>query len=71
MCCWREQIEPSTIFMPSLTVKPESVSAQLGYRGVDKNSQNVEIKHRGKSMRLSNEERRLLKRRQAIEPIIG
>lgn len=31
----------------------------------------IEIKHRGKDKRLTDEERRLLKRRQAIEPIIG
>jgi IS5 family transposase len=43
----------------------------LGYRGVDKDNPDIEIKHRGKDKRLSDEERRLLKRRQAIEPIIG
>jgi hypothetical protein len=31
----------------------------------------VRTKHRGKSKRLTEQERRLLKRRQAIEPIIG
>ncbi len=43
----------------------------MGYRGVDKDNPDIEIKHRGKDKRLTDEERRLLKRRQAIEPIIG
>jgi len=38
---------------------------------VDKDNPQIEIKHRGKDKRLTDEERRLLKRRQAIEPIIG
>jgi IS5 family transposase len=38
---------------------------------VDKDNPAIEIKHRGKDKRLTDEERRLLKRRQAIEPIIG
>ncbi len=66
-----EQIEQSTILMQGLGVKPEVVYADLGYRGVDKDNPDIEIKHRGKDKRLTDEERRLLKRRQAIEPIIG
>ena len=57
--------------MQGLGVKPEVVYADLGYRGVDKDNPQIEIKHRGKDKRLTDEERRLLKRRQAIEPIIG
>ena len=38
---------------------------------MDKDNPDIEIKHRGKAKRLTDEERRLLKRRQAIEPIIG
>ena len=66
-----EQIEQSAILMQGLGVKLEVVYADLGYRGVDKDSPGVEIKHRGKEKRLTEDERRLLKRRQAIEPIIG
>ena len=66
-----EQIEQSAILMQGLGVKPEVVYADLGYRGVDKDNPGIEIKHRGKDKRLTDEERRLLKRRQAIEPIIG
>ena len=66
-----EQIEQSAILMQGLGVKPEVVYADLGYRGVDKDNPAIEIKHRGKDKRLTDEERRLLTRRQAIEPIIG
>ena len=66
-----EQMEQSTILMHGLGVKPEVVYADLGYRGADKDNPHIEIKHRGKDKRLTDEERRLLKRRQAIEPIIG
>jgi len=66
-----EQIEQSAILMQGLNVKPEKVYTDLGYRGVDKDNPDIEIKHRGKDKRLTDEERRLLKRRQAIEPIIG
>jgi len=66
-----EQIEQSAILMQGLGVRPEVVYADLGYRGVDKDNPAIEIKHRGKDKRLTDEEHRLLKRRQAIEPIIG
>jgi IS5 family transposase len=66
-----EQIEQSAILMQGLGVKPEVIYVDLGYRGVDKDNPGVEIKHRGKDKRLTEDERRLLKRRQAIEPIIG
>ena len=66
-----EQIEQCAILMQGLGVKPEVVYAHLGYRGVDKDNPGIQIKHRGKDKRLTDEERRLLKRRQAIEPTIG
>ena len=43
----------------------------LGYRGVDADNPGVQIIHRGKYQSLSDHEKRLLKRRQAIEPLIG
>ena len=43
----------------------------LGYRGVDADNPGVQIIHRGKYKSLSDHEKRLLKRRQAIEPLIG
>ena len=56
--------------MQGLGVKPEVVYADLGYGGVGKDNPQIEIKHRGKDKRLTDEERRLHKHRQAIEPII-
>lgn len=66
-----EQIEQSAILMQGLCVKPEVVYADPSYRGLDKDNPDIEIKHRGKDKRLTDEECRLLKPRQAIEPIIG
>ena len=43
----------------------------LGYRGVDADNPGVRIIHRGKYKSLTDHEKRLLKRRQAIEPLIG
>ena len=42
----------------------------VGYCGVDAANPIVSIKHRGKAKRLTEQERRLLRRRQSIEPII-
>ncbi len=43
----------------------------LGFRGVDAANPGVKIIHRGKFKRLTDEQRRWLKRRQAVEPAIG
>ncbi len=66
-----EQLEQATILMQDSAVKPATVFVDLGYRGVDADLPGVRIVHRGKSKRISEQETRLLKRRQAIEPIIG
>ncbi len=66
-----EQIEQASILMQATGVRPETAYVDLGYRGVDKDNPGIEIKHRGKFKSLTAEERTLLKRRQAIEPIIG
>lgn len=50
---------------------PKQVIVDLGYRGVDADNPGVQIIHRGKYKSLSGHEKRLLKRRQAIEPLIG
>ena len=42
-----------------------------GYRGVDQDNPTVEIIHRGKYKSLTRQQRRWLKRRQAVEPAIG
>ena len=43
----------------------------LGYRGVDADNPGVTVTHRGRIKSMSKTERKALKRRQAIEPIIG
>ncbi len=66
-----EQLEQATILMQDSAAKPTTAFVDLGYRGVDADNPDVHIVHRGKSKRISEQERKLLKRRQAIEPIIG
>lgn len=43
----------------------------LGYRGVDKDLAPVEVIHRGKAKSLTPRQKSWLRRRQAIEPLIG
>jgi len=66
-----EQIEQATILMQETDVQPTTVYTDLGYRGVDKENPNIRLNHRGKFKRLTPQERQQLKRRQAIEPMIG
>lgn len=66
-----EQLEQATILMQDTQVKPSTAFVDLGYRGVDAQNPDVPIVHRGKSKRISEQGRKQLKRRQAIEPIIG
>src|SRR5690606_27901372 len=65
------QLEQATILMQDCAAAPETVFVDLGYRGVDADNPGVHVVHRGKPKRLTAQERRQLKRRQAIEPIIG
>ena len=66
-----EQIEQATILMQEVqgAPKPHTAIVDLGYRGVE--VPGVEIIHRGRIKSLSAKARRLLKRRQAVEPVIG
>ncbi len=57
--------------LQDLKREPKQVVVDLGYRGVDADNPGVQIIHRGKYKSLSAHEKRLLKRRQAIEPAIG
>ena len=66
-----EQLEQASILMQATGMKPETVYVDLGYRGVDQASPGIDIKHRGKFKSLTEQEKKMLKRRQAIEPIIG
>ena len=66
-----EQIEQATILMQDTGMKPGTAWVDLGYRGVEADNPDIEIKHRGKKARLTELEVKTLKRRQAIEPVIG
>jgi IS5 family transposase len=68
-----EQLEQSSILLQDLpgAPQPKTVLVDLGFRGVDAEVSSVELIHRGKHKRLTSIQRRWLKRRQAIEPIIG
>jgi IS5 family transposase len=52
------------------SMKPETAYVDLGYRGVDQVNLDIDIKHRGKFKSLTEQEKKMLKRRQAIELII-
>ena len=65
------QLEQTTNLLQDTGRAPKQVIVDLGYRGVDADNPTVQIIHRGKYKSLSDHERRLLKRRQAIEPLIG
>ena len=67
----REQLEQSAILMQDCQIKLATAFVDLGYRGVEADNPDVGIVHRGKARQLSQAERKQLKRRQAIEPIIG
>lgn len=68
-----EQLEQTRILLESVPgePKPGTVLVDLGYRGVDAEVAPAKLVHRGKYKTLSAVQRRWLKRRQAIEPIIG
>jgi IS5 family transposase len=66
-----EQLEQATILMQETGQSPLTAYVDLGYRGVDADNPGVAIKHRGKYKTLTDKERKLLRRRQAVEPIIG
>lgn len=67
----REQLEQTKILLEPIAIAPKQVLVDLGFRGVDAENPEVEIIHRGKYRSLSAQQRRWLKRRQAIEPAIG
>ncbi len=65
------QLEQTTNLLQDTGRVPKQVIVDLGYRGVDSDNPGVQIIHRGKLKSLSDHEKRLLWRRQAIEPLIG
>jgi transposase, IS5 family len=65
------QLEQTTNLMQDLGRAPKQAIVDLAYRGVDADNPGVEIIHRGKYKSLTKLQRKWLKRRQAIEPLIG
>lgn len=65
------QLEQTATLLQDLDVKPDTAIVDLGYRGVDSQVAPVTVIHRGKSKRLTAVQRRWLRRRQAVEPVIG
>ena len=67
----KEQLEQTSILLEDVGVVPRHVMVDLGFRGVDRVNPRVQIVHRGKAKSLNRQQRRWLKRRQAVEPTIG
>ena len=65
------QLEQTGILLENVGRAPKQVVVDLGYRGVDADNPGVEILHRGRFKSMTTQQRRWLKRRQAIEPAIG
>ena len=65
------QLEQTTNLLQDLGRSLRQVVVDLGYRGVDEDNPDVQIIHRGKYKSLTDHEKRLLERRQVIEPLIG
>lgn len=66
-----EQLEQTNTLLQDIGVKPTTAVVDLGFRGVDEACAPVHLIHRGKFKSLDKQQRRWLKRRQAIEPAIG
>jgi Transposase DDE domain len=67
------QLEQTNILLQDLpgAPKPKTVLADPGFHGVDADVVPVRLIHRSKHKTLSTTQRMWLKRRQAIEPIVG
>ena len=68
-----EQLEQANILMQDIGVSVKQVAADLGYRGraVEADNPGIDLLHRGKFKSLSKAQRRALRRRPAVEPVIG
>jgi IS5 family transposase len=66
-----QQLEQTTSLLENTGKVPKQVVVDLGFRGVDQDNPTVDIIHRGKYRSLIVQQRRWLRRRQAIEPAIG
>ena len=65
------QMEQTSNLLQDLGRSPTQAIVDLGFRGVDADNPGVEIIHRGRYKSLTSQHKRWLKRRQAIEPMIG
>ena len=65
------QLEQTTNLLQDIGVKPHTAVVDLGFRGVDADNPDVEIIHRGRFKSLTNVQRKWLRRRSAVEPVIG
>jgi hypothetical protein len=65
------QIEQTATLLQDIGTKPTTAIVDLGYRGVDQEVPGIEVIHRGKAKRLTAKQQVWLRRRQAIEPVIG
>jgi IS5 family transposase len=65
------QLEQTSNLLQDLNRTPKQVVVDLGYRGVDADNPGIEIIHRGRYKTMTDQQKRWLKRRQAIEPMIG
>ncbi len=65
------QLEQTTNLLQDLGRSPTQAIVDLGFRGVDADNPGVEIIHRGRYKTLTAQQKRWLRRRQAIEPMIG
>ena len=66
-----QQIEQTTTLLEGIGTKPTTAIVDLGYRGVDQQVPGIEVIHRGKIKKLSVRQKAWLRRRQAVEPVIG
>ena len=64
-------IEQATNLLQDIPAKIKQIVVDLGYRGVDTDNPGMEIIHRGKIKSLGVQQKKWLRRRQAIEPAIG
>ena len=65
------QIEQTNTLVASSGKVVHEACVDLGYRGVDKDNPGVRVMHRGRIKSMTKLERKRLKRRQAVEPVIG
>ena len=65
------QISQSNELIKGAGSEVKQAFVDLGYRGVDADNPGIEVVHRGRIKSMNERQKRLLKRRQAIEPAIG